>query len=450
VSARIALILLFGVLIAACSVAAPAEPSGGSAEPSAGAARFVVSDLQRVGSDDIGIDDQVQFAAAVSNDGTAAGTFSGTVIVDGRWHTLLTADLAPGQSRMLTFSVVAETAGQHEVTLADGYATFYVGASEAFIVADLVVVDRRLGVTTGQPVTVTAFVQNDGSAGGTYAAELTLDGQVVGSQDVELAPGEARTVEFVIEAGPPGTYELGLGGATALLTVADQPTFTLGDLTVLPELAEPGDEVSVSVTVTNDGLASGTYPVTLTIDGLVEDTYDVTLAGGESTILTFYVTAGPAGTYEVAVEDLAGQLVVGSFERPSNGTVLFNKLRGGAGRLTIENGNDRDALVVLAKESDPATPLLAVYVRADNSRTIKRIKDGTYVLLYSLGENWDSGSNAFTSNVDYRQTGTTLKFKTTRISGGYRYTIWTVTLHTVVGGGTPAIPIGEDDFPTLP
>jgi len=65
---------------------------------------------------------------------------------------------------------------------------------------------------TGHTVTVTATIANTGQESGVYAAELTLNGETVGTQDVTLAGGEAKQVRFVVSNVSSGEYIVQVAG----------------------------------------------------------------------------------------------------------------------------------------------------------------------------------------------------------------------------------------------
>ncbi|WP_276301916.1 S8 family serine peptidase [Halorussus lipolyticus] len=69
-------------------------------------------------------------------------------------------------------------------------------------------------VTADEAVAVTATVENVGSGEGTHTVELTVDGEVVASEDVTLASGESASVEFV-RTFSAGDHEIAVGSATA-------------------------------------------------------------------------------------------------------------------------------------------------------------------------------------------------------------------------------------------
>ena len=82
--------------------------------------------------------------------------------------------------------------------------------------------------------------------------------------------------------------------------------FTTSYLSITPTTVDMGEEVTISVLVTNTGDLSGSYEVTLNIDEIAVATKTVTLAGGASERVTFTMTQGIAGTYSVTIDGLSG------------------------------------------------------------------------------------------------------------------------------------------------
>jgi len=92
-----------------------------------------------------------------------------------------------------------------------------------------------------------------------------------------------------------------------LLPPAD---FVISDLRVTPTRVEAGEEVTVSVKVTNIGGEAGSYIVALKIGQVTEETSTVILDGGDSTTVEFPVTRDNPGTYSIEVAGLSGEFVV--------------------------------------------------------------------------------------------------------------------------------------------
>jgi PGF-pre-PGF domain-containing protein len=86
--------------------------------------------------------------------------------------------------------------------------------------------------------------------------------------------------------------------------------FTVSALTISPSQVSVGEEVSISVTVTNTGGTVGTSTVTLKINGAVKAIENVTLAGGATELVVFTVAGDKEGTYSVEVNGLAGTFTV--------------------------------------------------------------------------------------------------------------------------------------------
>jgi len=98
--------------------------------------------------------------------------------------------------------------------------------------------------------------------------------------------------------------------AYALLVPTAPAAFTASNLTVSPAEAKPGDQVTISVKVSNTGDLSGKYTVTLKINNAVVDSKDVTLASGASSVVSFVNTQSKDGTYSVGIDNQTGQFVV--------------------------------------------------------------------------------------------------------------------------------------------
>lgn len=75
-------------------------------------------------------------------------------------------------------------------------------------------------VTTGQPVTISVLVANEGAIEGTIPVRLLIDGALIDTQDVTLGAGESTTVEFadVVELGV-GTHAVEVNGLSVQFTV---------------------------------------------------------------------------------------------------------------------------------------------------------------------------------------------------------------------------------------
>jgi acetyl esterase/lipase len=83
--------------------------------------------------------------------------------------------------------------------------------------------------------------------------------------------------------------------------------FTISDLSVIPANIKPGEQVTVSVVVTNTGGSEGSYTVILKINGVEESTKEVTIKANRSETVDFYVTRDKEGSYKVSIDDKIGE-----------------------------------------------------------------------------------------------------------------------------------------------
>lgn len=130
----------------------------------------------------------------------------------------------------------------------------------------------------------------------------------------------------------------------------------------------------------------------------------------------------------------------------ASGTVLFKSPSSfdGSGILTISNGSGSDAVIKLI--TNGGEKVYSVYIRANNSYSIKNIDDGIYRLLFSFGSDWDSGQKKFIVNPSAQAFDDTFNFQTTRDQSGIEYDNISITLNPVVGGNAIANPIDPSVF----
>ena len=101
------------------------------------------------------------------------------------------------------------------------------------------------------------------------------------------------------------------------LTVPSTPSiptersrFELRSLTIKPETVYVGDEVEISVEVSNVGSAKGTRTILLLTNGSRADAATVSLEAGESRTVFFELAKAKAGKYIVQVDGLSGSFTV--------------------------------------------------------------------------------------------------------------------------------------------
>ncbi|MEE9529316.1 MAG: CARDB domain-containing protein, partial [Dehalococcoidia bacterium] len=73
---------------------------------------------------------------------------------------------------------------------------------------------------TGNDVTITANVANNGGQEGTYIAELKLNGETIDAKEVTLAAGQSQQVTFTLSRMDYGQYEVEVAGLSGEFTVA--------------------------------------------------------------------------------------------------------------------------------------------------------------------------------------------------------------------------------------
>jgi len=237
---------------------------------------------------------------AVSNDGNASGTYTASPTVDGEPIGSQTVTVAPGETREVTFTHRFDEPGTHRIEIGGMVRTITVAAAvdARFVVTALSAADGE--VTAGNATTVTATVENRGTAEGTYTAVLLDDGEVIAEQTVTVPAGERRAVTFTPTFDAVGDHELSVGEGTATVTVVAAGDLRVVDAGVDDEQLEPGESTMASATVENTGEEAGEISLDLTVAGVVVDTVAVTVPAGETRTVSVEHRFGTPGIYPVS------------------------------------------------------------------------------------------------------------------------------------------------------
>jgi hypothetical protein len=117
----------------------------------------------------------------------------------------------------------------------------------------------------------------------------------------------------------------------------------------------------------------------------------------------------------------------------------------GGGALTVSNGTNRDAYVKLI---EPNSRILraAFFVKSNSSFMQEQIPDGTYKVLFVLGNGWNAQTQAFTKNKSFAKFDKLLNFTTMQVSGGIQYRVFKITLHPVTGGKARTSRVSQKEF----
>ncbi|MFC1983005.1 tetratricopeptide repeat protein [Chloroflexota bacterium] len=224
------------------------------------------------------------------------------------------------------------------------------------------------------------------------------------------------------------------------LQIPEPADFKIDFVNINPNPVSAGEEVQVEVGLGNYGEAKGTYILSLTVNDEVMGSEEIELTGGEETTSIFPLRLDEPGSYDISVDNVTESLRIMELVRPETGIYVVGKKGSSSyGHLEVDNGLDFDSLVVLTKTSSPETPVVAVYVRAEDSCKI-RLGKGRLLVYFAYGSNWDNYAKEFTADRSYKKFEEEFDFR------NYNYEI---TLHAVVGGAAYTEQLDEDEFPSM-
>ena len=120
-------------------------------------------------------------------------------------------------------------------------------------------------VNPGQTVTISCTVTNITYETGTYTVKL--GGDFMAEQTVSLAPGESKVVSFEVVPDVARTYSVTVDGLTGTFKATTVPVadIRVENLAIEPSEVQVGQPVTISVTATNYGTASGTKKIVCTV-----------------------------------------------------------------------------------------------------------------------------------------------------------------------------------------
>jgi hypothetical protein len=161
--------------------------------------------------------DEVAVSATVRNSGRAAGTFEGVLTVDGEVAGREALDLAPGESGVVRFTLVAGHAGDHALQLDNARATLHVLGPAAFELTSIAVQPNP--AETGDRLDVQVGVANVGGLTGTHVVRLMIDGKSAGTSEATLAGGDETLVPFSVKSPGAGRHTIAAGDLETELVV---------------------------------------------------------------------------------------------------------------------------------------------------------------------------------------------------------------------------------------
>jgi len=168
-------------------------------------------------------------------------------------------------------------------------------------------------VEPGDIVTIEAIVENIGDEADSTTVKLYVDDVETASEAITLDPSESITLEWTTSKDMAGQYTVEVMGESATFTVEtplEPAEFTLSNLQVSPSTVEPGEDVTVTLTVKNTGELSGSYSADIMLDGETVETASDTLDGGASDTVSVTVSSEEEGTHTVTADGLEAQFSV--------------------------------------------------------------------------------------------------------------------------------------------
>jgi len=228
--------------------------------------------------------------------------------------------LDAGASQTETFTTSKDDIGEYAVEINGLSDTFVVKTPRmvtailspaTFTTSDLIIYPTQVDIE--EDITISVLVTNTGELTGSYTVIFKIDNMTEATKVVSLTGGASQTLAFTIAKDVVGIYTVNVDGLPSTFTVKAPPTpaaFTTNDLTISSTQVDIGEDITISVLVTNTGELTGSYKVTLKIDNMTEATKVASLTGGTSQTVAFIIAKDMEGSYTVNIDGEIGQFRV--------------------------------------------------------------------------------------------------------------------------------------------
>lgn len=176
----------------------------------------------------IAVGESVTASVTVRNIGNSSGNITVPMQIDGETVDTRTVLVTEGTEETVTFTTKFDEPGKYSVEIGDleiGTVTVDEPSAQpepaTFELRDVAL--SETDVTTGDPIDVTATVENVGAESGTYTVELRVDGTVAETKDVSLKRGTAETVTFTETFDEADEYEIAINDVDAGTVTVTEP-----------------------------------------------------------------------------------------------------------------------------------------------------------------------------------------------------------------------------------
>ena len=249
------------------------------------------------------IGEEVTISALVTNTGNFTGSYKATLMIDNAIAASEEVTLEADANEEISFTVVKRSARTYTVTIDGLSGTFSVKRPD-FTFSKLSITPEEAAI--GEEVTISALVTNTGSFRGIDRVTLMIDGAAVARKEVALEAGANEEISFTVVKRTVGIHTVTIDGLSGTFSVKRPATFIARNLSIIPTEVAAGEEITLSVLITNTGGLAGGHKVILKIDNVTAASKEVTLEAGANEEISFTVVKRAAGIHTVTIDDISG------------------------------------------------------------------------------------------------------------------------------------------------
>jgi oligopeptide transport system substrate-binding protein len=264
----------------------------------------------------------VTIGVNVMNSGKKAESYSAVLKINDAQVDTRQININAGDTQTISFQYTPAASGVFKVDINGQTASFTVVKPAAFSVTELTIIPAS--PVLGAELTATFKVQNSGEQAGEYRAALKVDGQEVKTTNVKVDGGVTQNVALPFTVNAAGDHKVELAGSNAAFKVLKPADFKGVDLSVSPNSALPGENVTVTAVITNQGEVKSTRDITLTLGGKVAGSRSLTLEPGATDKVNFSCSSDSSGDQNVEVFGLTGTFSVSALSKYNSKTWYYS------------------------------------------------------------------------------------------------------------------------------
>lgn len=239
----------------------------------------------------------------VENTGSATGTFTADLLIDGDHTVSDSISVSPNAIETITFEPTFSNRGSYSISVNEqNVDELQVEKPATFEIKSTSPIPRS--ITVNEKINASVTVENVGDRTGSFETSIGIDGTVIQTKSHTIKSGETKTISFDHMFEETGEYTVSINDVTAgTVTVEPEPMFVISNGTVEPVEIVENESVTVSADVSNVAAHEEVFVGELQINNEIVETQSHLITAGNTTQISFKPSFEQSGSYTIDIND---------------------------------------------------------------------------------------------------------------------------------------------------